>query len=78
MSKSILSSCLTPHRTAPPPQPGIVRCLQRTQHWPEQPGKTPFDNMETELYGAHFFDAGTFDWETHESDEKDEEKTISL
>ena len=34
--------------------------------------------METELYGAHFFDAGTFDWETHESDEKDEEKTISL
>ena len=41
-------------------------------------GNTPFDNMEIELYGTRFFELGTFDWETHEYDEKDEEKAIAL
>ncbi len=41
-------------------------------------GNTPFDNMEIELYGTRFFESGTFDWETHEYDEKDDEKAIAL
>ncbi|MDE7326078.1 MAG: DUF4132 domain-containing protein [Lachnospiraceae bacterium] len=41
-------------------------------------GNTPWDNMEIELYGVRFFEAGTFDWETHIYDEKDEEKAITL
>ena len=41
-------------------------------------GNTPFDNMEIELNGTRFFESGTFDWETHEYDEKDDEKAIAL
>lgn len=41
-------------------------------------GNTPFDNMEIKLYGIRFFEAGTFDWETHEYDEKDEDQAIAL
>lgn len=41
-------------------------------------GNTPWDNMEIKLYGARFYKAGTFDWETHVYDEKDREKAIAL
>lgn len=41
-------------------------------------GNTPWDNMEIKLYGARFYKAGTFDWETHQYDDKDREKAIAL
>lgn len=41
-------------------------------------GNTPWDNMEIKLYGARFYETGTFDWETHEYDDKDREKAIAL
>ncbi len=41
-------------------------------------GNTPWDNMEIRLYGARFYKAGTFDWETHAYDEQDRGKAINL